>query len=327
MTMDDLQETTAVGNRAEIVAAVLARAGARRPWLTVLTGGNIGRMYAFEQNQRLVVGRAADCDVHVDQVGVSRRHAMFERTVEGNVQVVDLDSKNGTVLNGERISRETLRDGDKIQIGDLTILKFSYQDELDEACQKKLYESATRDPLTQAVNRRGFDEALVREHAFARRHDRNLSAIVFDVDHFKRVNDTHGHAAGDDVLRALGRVVGTAVRREDVFARIGGEEFVLLLRDVDVRGATDCAERIRLMVERTQFASGGQSIPVTISLGVSTLKVPEHALPESLIHAADACLYRAKQSGRNRVCSSAVGETAAAHEPTECLTGRVSAVG
>ena len=261
---------------------------------------NIGKTYRLAS--RLVLGRAPQCDVHIDQDGVSRRHAVLELTVEGAVQIVDLDSRNGTFVNGQPIPRETLRDGDRIQIGGMTILKFSYQDELEETLQRNLYESATRDPLTHAVNRRGFDEALAREFAFSRRHRTPLSLLAFDVDHFKRVNDTHGHPAGDYVLRRLAEVVSAGVRAEDVFARVGGEEFVVILRDIGSAAAAACAERLRASVEQTIFETDDARIPVRISIGVATFVHEVYAAPEALHAAADRALYEAKHSGRNRVC-------------------------
>jgi diguanylate cyclase (GGDEF)-like protein len=300
---DAEQELTAIGSRAEIAAALAKKARSQRPWLMIVSGGdNIGKMYRLEH--QLVLGRASQCDVQLDQDGVSRRHARLELTAEGNVQVVDLGSRNGTFVNGEAVSRETLRDGDKIQIGGTTILKFSYQDELDEACQRNLYESATRDPLTHAVNRRGFEESLAKEFAFAHRHGRPLSLLALDVDHFKSVNDTHGHPAGDYVLRRLAEVVAASIRSEDVFARIGGEEFVVLLRDIAMGGAVECAERLRGAVEATLFETSGARIPVTLSVGVVTLQATAHASPKALVEAADRALYDAKRAGRNRVCAA-----------------------
>lgn len=298
---DDEEELTAVGSRDEIAAALGQKTKAQRPWLVVVSGSsNIGKMYRLEH--AIVLGRSAQCDVHIDQEGVSRKHALLERSADGAVQIVDLGSRNGTFVNGQAVSRETLRDGDKIQIGGTTILKLSYQDELDEALQRNLYESATRDPLTRAVNRRGFEEVLGKEFAFARRHARALSVLAFDVDHFKRVNDTHGHPGGDSVLRRLGEVVMEAIRREDLFARVGGEEFVVLLRDVDLDGSIECAERLRGAVERTTFDFNGVRIAVTVSVGVATLRAGVHANPAALLEAGDRALYEAKRGGRNRVC-------------------------
>jgi diguanylate cyclase (GGDEF)-like protein len=299
------QDLTSVGSKAEIAAALAKKTNHQRPWLVVVTGaGSIGKMYRLES--RLAIGRAPQCQVHIDEDGVSRRHAQLELTAEGNVQIVDLESRNGTFVNGASVSRATLRDGDKIQIGDTTILKFSYQDELDEALQKNLYESATRDPLTHAVNKRGFAESLAKEFAFAHRHRRPLSVIVFDVDHFKRVNDIHGHVAGDYVLERLASLVTASVRGEDLFARIGGEEFGIVLRDIGLDGAFDCAERIRRTVEQTVFQYADARIPVTISSGAAVLDAAAHVRPQALVEDADRALYTAKKTGRNRVCRAAM---------------------
>jgi diguanylate cyclase (GGDEF)-like protein len=301
-TEDDDATLTAVASRAEVAAALAKRVAPPRPWLVVVSGiGSIGKTYRLQQ--RLILGRSSQCDVHIDEEGVSRRHAQLELAPDGTVQIADLGSRNGTFVEGESVKRRTLNDGDKIQIGSTTILKFSYQDQLDEALQRNLYESATRDPLTRAANKRSFTEALSREFAFSRRHGRPLAAIAFDLDHFKRINDTHGHAAGDHVLARVADVVSSAIRAEDLFARIGGEEFAVLLRDTPLEGALQCAERIRQAIERTTFASAGATIPVTISVGVATLG-PAHAKPAELLDAADRALYEAKHTGRNRVCGA-----------------------
>jgi len=305
--VDDDQELTAVGCKADIAAALAKKTQGERPWLVVVSGAaGIGKTYRLQS--RLAIGRSSQCEVHLDEDGVSRRHAQIELTVEGNVQIVDLESRNGTFVNGEAVSRATLRDGDKIQIGGTTILKFSYQDELDEAMQRNLYESATRDPLTHTMNRRGFAESLKKEFAFALRHGRPLSVVSFDVDHFKRVNDTHGHSAGDYVLKHLAEVVVSSIRVEDVFARVGGEEFAILLRDTPMDRAFECAERLRATIEKTTFQVAAVHIPVTTSTGISTLQTGVHANPEALLDAADKALYEAKRAGRNRVGRS---ETAA----------------
>ncbi len=303
---DDDVEMTRVGARPVIPTAIATTAKSQRPWLVIVSGTHsIGKMYRLEHE--VLLGRSAEADVQIDEDGVSRRHAMLKRADDGKVEIVDLKSRNGTFVNGERVSRSALSDGDKIQIGDTTILKLSYQDELDEALSRNLYESATRDPLTHAVNKRGFTEALAKEYAFAVRHGQALSLLVLDVDHFKRVNDTYGHAAGDYVLKHLVEIIGTAIRREDLLARIGGEEFALLLRDIAEQGAHDCGERVRASIERAVFETGGKRIPITISVGCATLHREVHATPEALLEAADRALYQAKHTGRNVVCASDAG--------------------
>jgi len=298
-------ECTAVASRAELNAALAKQKQAKtqRPWIVIVSGGGgVGKM--FRLDQELVIGRAPTASVRLDEDGISRQHAKLVLTTEGTVHIVDLESRNGTFVNGERVSRYALRDGDKIQIGDTTILKFSYQDALDEELQKNLYESATRDPLTKVANKKTFAEVLEREVAFADRHQRPLSLAVFDVDHFKKVNDTYGHPAGDYVLRTLAETVGSQLRAEDVLARVGGEEFAIVLRDSAPHEAAACAERIRATVERTVFAVGGKRIPVTISLGVATFARGVHERGVHLVSAADQLLYRAKQTGRNRVVAA-----------------------
>jgi two-component system cell cycle response regulator len=307
---DDDDDCTSVASRDELRAALAKAAEEKnktaRPWLMIVSGfGNAGKMYRLERE--LVIGRHAQCDVLLDQDGVSRRHAKLVLTPEGNVDVVDLESRNGTFINGERISRERLRDGDQIQIGNTTILKFSYKDAADEALQQNLFESATRDGLTGLANKRTFLDALGKEFAYGVRHSTKLSLIMFDVDHFKKINDTHGHPAGDVVLKQLAQLVASTARAEDIVARVGGEEFAILMRSAHAEGAHNCAERIRGEVERMVVEVDGKRIPVTISIGIATLSNRNVADAASLVAAADAHLYEAKRSGRNRV--SAVQQT------------------
>jgi len=192
----------------------------------------------------------------LDDDGVSRRHARVRLMNTGNVELEDLNSTNGTYYMGERISRQMLKDGDKVQIGSTAVLKFSYQDQLEEALQKNLYESATRDGLTRLYNKKYFQEALDKEYAYAARHRVPLAVVMLDVDHFKKVNDTYGHPAGDYVLQKLSQVVLGVVRTEDIVARYGGEELALILRQSTEEAANRCAERIRSEVASCCCVSG-----------------------------------------------------------------------
>jgi diguanylate cyclase (GGDEF)-like protein len=304
-TADDDPDRTAVGSAAELAATVAEKSRSQRPWLVTVRGrgsSHLGRMFRLED--KLVLGRASECEVQLDGGGVSRRHAMLERKPDDSIEVVDLGSRNGTFVNGEKITRAMVRDGDKIQVGWTAVFRLTFQDELDEGMQRGMFESARRDALTGATNTRGFNEALARELSFAARHGRGFSVIALDIDHFKLVNDTHGHATGDGVLRRLVEIVTAAIRREDLLARLGGEEFVILLRDIPLSGAIECAERIRTAVERASFDASDGRVPVTISLGVATLDRALHATPAALLESADRALYEAKRSGRNRVCKA-----------------------
>jgi diguanylate cyclase (GGDEF)-like protein len=304
MPNDEESDRTAIASHAEVTERRLAqRAKQQRPWIVIVSGAaNVGKM--FRLDGEMVVGRSPSATLRIEEDGVSRSHAKIVLLANGGAQVVDLESRNGTYVNGERVKVAPLSDGDKIQVGTTTILKFSYQDALDEELQQNLYASATRDPLTQLANKRTFSEMLDRELAYAARHGGRLSLVTFDVDHFKRINDGYGHPAGDHVLRKLAELVSAGIRTEDVAARVGGEEFAVILREVPLAGAVDCAERLRRSVEAAVFEHEKRRIAVTVSLGVATLSKAERGSADALVKAADACLYQAKQGGRNRVCSA-----------------------
>jgi diguanylate cyclase (GGDEF)-like protein len=164
-----------------------------------------------------------------------------------------------------------------------------------------MYDAALRDGLTKVFNKKHWLDRLTVEFAFARRHQTPLALVMIDIDHFKHVNDTFGHLAGDHVLGKLAATVQAALRTEDVFGRYGGEEFAVSCRDSDHVAAGIVAERIRAMVEQTSFAYEGRAIPITVSLGIAGYPTIAANDPVELIAAADEALYEAKRSGRNRV--------------------------
>jgi diguanylate cyclase (GGDEF)-like protein len=272
----------------------------------VLAGSQAGKMYKLEHDE-LVIGRVPDAGVRIEDDGVSRRHAKITRQQDGSVVLIDLNSTNGTFCNGEKIEMRTLQDGDKIQIGTTTILKFSFQDSVEEDFQRRQYESATRDSLTDCYNKKFFLARLPNEFAFATRHNKVLSLAMMDIDHFKKTNDTFGHLAGDYVLRNVAKLMQATVRNYDIFARYGGEEFALIMRETSADNAFIAVERIRRRVEQATFTFEGQRIPVTISAGVATWLDGEPKTPEDLVQLADDYLYRAKNNGRNRTESQALG--------------------
>lgn len=278
------------------------------PTFLVVSGqSSAGKM--FKLRGEMIIGRTSSADICLDDDGVSRKHAQVRVKQDGTVEVQDLNSTNGTYHNGARIKMHQLKDGDTIQIGSTTILKFSYRDALEEELQKNLYDSATRDALTKAYNKKYFSEAIKREFAHAHRQRTPLTLVMFDIDHFKLINDRHGHPAGDYVLSKLAAAVTDCIRAEDTLARYGGEEFALLLRDAPEKQGFTCAERIRRVIESTEFVTNGQRIPVTSSFGVATFTGDEFTAPEELLEAADQFLYKAKRSGRNRVEAKLLGGT------------------
>jgi two-component system cell cycle response regulator len=273
-------------------------------YLVVLAGVSAGEMFKL-QLDKTVCGRGPKCAVRLNDEGVSREHCQLVREQkDGTDKIVleDLGSTNGTFCNGIRVDRRELADGDKIMVGSTTILKFTYHDYLDEVFQRQMYESALRDGLTKVFNKKYFTDYLEKEFAFAARHSSPLALIFLDIDYFKRINDTHGHPAGDFVLSELSQLMATLVRTEDVLARFGGEEFTVLCRGTDLGGAKIVAERLRKTVEEHVFSFGAKTIPVTISLGIAA--IPDTAIVDhsQFLAASDKALYEAKRTGRNRVC-------------------------
>jgi diguanylate cyclase (GGDEF)-like protein len=274
----------------------------RQASLIVISGAATGKMFRLS-GLPLHIGRGKDCEIYIDDEGISRKHAMLEGDQYGNVAITDLNSTNGTYFNGSRITRHVLRDGDKIQVGSVTIVKFSFQDSLEEAFHQNQYEQATKDGLTGIYNKKSFLDRFSKEFSYSQRHNGTLSLIMFDIDFFKKINDTYGHPAGDMVLRSLAEVVAKSLRNEDMLARFGGEEFAILLREVDEQRSHVLAERVRRTVEVHKFIWENARIPVTISLGVATLKRSNFSDPSEMLRVSDEHLYKAKRAGRNRVSS------------------------
>ncbi len=248
--------------------------------------------------EETTIGRAPECDVFLDDEGVSRHHAKIIRQEDALI-LMDLGSTNGTYNDGERIQVMTLADGSKVQVGTATILQFRYQDQREMQFHALMQTFKTHDPMTEAYNKRAFLTEIEKEAGFSKRHNQPLSLVMFDLDHFKRVNDTYGHQAGDLVLRSVARKVAETIRKEDIFARYGGEEFALLLRNTDIEGAFIIAERVRRAIEDLEVTHNGRRIPCTVSIGIAKLDATI-ARPAELIEAADERLYAAKRKGRNR---------------------------
>jgi two-component system, cell cycle response regulator len=259
----------------------------------------LGKRFVLENNPTRV-GRGADNHIVLDGDSVSRRHAHFEQR-ETPWLIVDDGSTNGTYCNDEQISREVvLKNGDRVKIGP-TIFKFLSGADVEAQYHEEIYRMTIIDGLTQIHNKRYLYEALEREMIRGRRHERELAILMFDIDHFKRINDVHGHLAGDFVLKELARIVQSRIRRDEVFARYGGEEFAIILPETSLEGAAALGETLRQKVAEHLFVFQADSIRVTISVGGALLRETDRAANE-LIKRADERLYLAKNSGRNRVC-------------------------
>lgn len=283
-----------------VISKISSRPVTRDAALVVIHGLDLGRKFDLIKSP-VIVGRSSKADIQIDQESVSRNHARIVNR-EGKVTIEDLGSTNGSYVNDEQISGEfAVRNGDLVKIG-RTIFKFIAGGNIEAAYHDEIYRLTTVDGLTQVFNRRYFEETLERELSRCNRYGRALSLVMLDIDFFKTINDTHGHLAGDHVLKHVASSLKTRVRREDIVARYGGEEFGLLLPEVDLKGAVALAEKARKVIEKTKFEFDKQEISVTVSAGVAALSA-ELADGTDLIRLADTRLYEAKESGRNKVCA------------------------
>jgi diguanylate cyclase (GGDEF)-like protein len=299
---DDWDEEATSSTDVEEIRDKLSSASTARtrPVLTILTGSAAGFLHKVSKGAA-VIGRATNAEVRVDDDGISRTHARL-RAETDRAWVEDMGSRNGTFVNGVKISMPTeLREGDKIQVGRGTVIRFGFQDDLDESFHENLLSSALRDSLTKLFNKRYFLDRLDAELKFAQRHRTAVSLLLLDLDHFKKVNDTLGHLAGDAVLAAVASALSKAVRNEDVVARYGGEEIAIILRAISFEAAVSTADRLRKLVEGAAIPFDGKDLRVTVSIGVAEYPTTPAKQIDELIEAADKALYRAKNAGRNRV--------------------------
>src|SRR5258706_9073520 len=254
-------------------------------------GSELGKRYELAGTAEVVIGRGADCDIQVDRDSVSRRHAKVVRERD-TWQVADLGSTNGSYVNDSQITQCSLRDGDLLKIGN-AIFKFLVGGNIESSYHEEIYRMTIVDGLTQVYNKRYFIENLEKEIPRCTRHQRPLSLLMFDIDHFKKINDDHGHLTGDFVLRELARRVKTRVRKEEVFARYGGEEFAVVLPETSREQAAKVGEDIRRLVAADSFDFEGDHIVVTISVGVGT--TANEIAADAFIKVADDNLYKAKK--------------------------------
>jgi diguanylate cyclase (GGDEF)-like protein len=259
-----------------------------------------GQVFSLETAE-LVIGRGTGAGFRLNDEGVSRRHALLIHT-RGHYFIQDLESSNGTFLEGRRVKRAPLMEGDLIQFGPNASFRFCMMDVKQERAMMRLYEETTVDALTRVHNRRFIDKRFDEELAYALRHKSELSVVMLDVDYFKHINDRHGHNSGDIVLRRVAEVITDQLRTEDVLARYGGEEFLILLRGIPQSGANAVAERVRVAVQNTQIGIGRVTLRVTISGGCASLSGCTSPTKEDLMAQVDERLYRAKHDGRNQIC-------------------------
>ena len=260
-----------------------------------LAGRDMGRRFLLAQ-RKVTLGRSDMADVTIDDDDASRLQCEIISAPAG-VMLADLGSTNGTFINGQKVTKHLLSDGDQIQIG-RSVFRFD-----------EMFRLTNTDPLTGVYNKRYFLSMLERELARAERHQRQTALLMLDLDHFKKVNDTFGHVAGDAVLVEASKRISAVLTSEDLLARFGGEEFVALLDETSLEEAALVAERIRAAIAEHPVEHAGTSIQVTTSVGVSGLQevagsddaATRTQRVEALLTLADTKLYEAKNAGRNRV--------------------------
>ncbi|MBI2567376.1 MAG: GGDEF domain-containing protein [Candidatus Schekmanbacteria bacterium] len=292
MPFDD----TKITDLSQIVKQEVSALREKIPFLLVISGQDGDR--EFEVRDEMVIGRDENADLPLNSRLISRHHAIIEE-IGGNFRLQDLNSTNGTFVNGDRVADSiVLKNGDIIHIGEV-IFKFVIRDPAESEYQRRIQDMAMRDALTGIYNRGFFMTVAERELDQATNSDQTLSLILFDIDHFKKINDNYGHPIGDFVLKTLAGILTNSLRKHDLFARYGGEEFAILLKHRCREEAGVLADRLRRKVEDFPFKTEDVELHVSISLGVANFPTDATTLPD-LIQRADQALYTAKNAGRNQ---------------------------
>ncbi len=271
--------------------------------LTLITGVRAGQFVATD-GAPVTIGRASDADLVVDgDTGVSRHHVRIGRTADGAFFAEDLGSTNGTFVGSHRIGVALLQGGDLLRLGPTVRVRFAVVDSVEAALRRRLYESSMLDPLTHVFNRQYLSDRLIAEIARARRTGGDLAMMMIDVDNLKAVNDLYGHLAGDRALCTIAVRIQRVLRVEDVLARYGGDEFVVLAVGTASEGAGPLAERVRRTVEDQPMSARGRDVRITASIGLASLAEIEGDDDPvgALIALADTRMYGAKVEGKNRV--------------------------
>lgn len=272
----------------------------QRACVVVLAGDRMGESFPLNDG-RTSIGRGLHADVRVNDEGISRAHAMIER-VDDTYVLSDAGSTNGTFANGQRVDRQELKEGDKIQIGASSVLRFTFSDDSEGDDQSRLYESALRDRLTGIFNRGYLSNRLESDVAFALRHGKPLSLVRFEIDGYEQILAAKGQDAADLLVREIANRVEGTTRSEDIFARYGTESFVIICRDVDALRASRAAGRILEIIDRAPVIGEGElELRPEVSVGVSDLTMLRRPGAQALIDAANVALKAAKDGGGHRV--------------------------
>ncbi len=286
----------------DIKAALTAadREAKEKPAAFLVVGGDLNGTIFDLIDQSVTVGRNANNSIVLEFQGISRYHCQLQLE-SGSYILMDTGSKNGTYLNNQKLSGPTkLNKGDIVKIGSIA-LKYLPPGDPERLTYDKLKLDASTDTLTKCYNKGFFSNSLELEVKKSKLTGTPLALLIFDLDHFKKINDTYGHDAGDYVLKEMAKTIRlNGVRDHDVFARYGGEEFVILLPKTNLKQAYDIAERLRKLIEKHEFVYEKSKLPITASIGVADYR--QGVLNGTdLFRRADNAVYKAKEGGRNQV--------------------------
>jgi len=268
-------------------------------FLFFLSGPQQGHLFTLTEGTTLI-GRSQECDLVINDNRISRKHLKF-KLKEGKAVIEDLDSTNGTFVNGEKTKHRELKMNDKVHMSPTTVFKYSLADEDEKVALNELYELGVNDPLTGVYNKRYFMERLEEELNHAKRFEIPISLAMIDIDHFKKINDSYGHLAGDQVLIKTAELMKSICRNTDILARYGGEEFSIILKNTDEKGASVQADRLRKKIAKKNFDLEKNKIKINVSIGIASYQETAKIKDEKqFIKTADRALYHSKKKGRNR---------------------------
>ncbi len=264
----------------------------------------VGRYWTVDGEKKLMIGRSRKCDIPIQDLSISKKHLLVRRNKETKVFIEDRKSTNGTFINDKQITANKeweLSDNDRIKTGNI-VFKFLDEGNPEIFSIMENFEKVFRDALTGAGNRLLMERRAKEMFIKSKQYNTPLSFVIFDIDHFKKVNDTYGHPAGDFVLKQVSGIAKSCFRCSDTFTRSGGEEFCVILQSEPGR-AKEAIENARAKIELKVFTHRDQNIKVTVSAGVSC-RLPDDKNWKEIYERADQLLYKAKTAGRNKVFAS-----------------------
>ena len=296
---DDNNATVLITDIRKALASSEEEAKQKPACLLVMGGDLNGSIFNLLTGEN-IAGRNPDCQIPLDFNGISRKH--FAVTVDATTAtLIDLGSANGTYHNNQKVTEPiVLKRGDLIKIGSIA-MKFLPQGDPERLTYDKLHEEANTDGLTKCYNKTFFNNQLELEIKKCKVTGKPLTLIIFDLDHFKKLNDNYGHDAGDFVLKEKAKIIReNGIRQGDYFARYGGEEFCILLPNTNLKQGFEIAERLRKLIEKHEFIYDGKRLPVTASIGVADYRMGVNTGTD-LFKRADSSVYKSKEGGRNQV--------------------------